>query len=1278
MNELLMLVQQKNIENMVLKYKDEPICNIGGFFSLKNEEERAVVPDILSFMQVIHSSLRLCFTNEEGKMKLCDVGHKRIPVIENELRKNDFSEIEKVINKWLEIPFKVGEPLCDFAIFHFGADRWYVAEKFHHIVADRKTINILILWQQAILKEILEKGFLAVYEKKYVDDRFINRMMKGQQKQYATKEQLETWLENNFSDTSKNWMDKKSGVSSVADMVKMPVPKGVFEKLLSFAAKNKVTAESVWYAAICAEKCHRKGISHIVLGRVIEYRKHNEKDIAGMFSRVIPVSFERGDIIQNENADICRQFEEKFRTGLRYGEYSLSEMAEYSRKTDVSFDTVISFHPSSYMVENNERFFAFENRYIDTPLRIWINSWEQEPSIQIFYQTECYERKYIENLAKRYIEILAQLIGDIPFEKISLLSESDRNAYKELNYQMHGKNLTKTVFQLFLENMCIADDHRVYLEDENMKFKRKDILNYFCRIYYFLSEFEIGKGDIVGICIKRSVYLPLLMYAIMTREAAFLPVSVGESEERKLSLKDKCRIFIEEKDFEKIIKKEYNMLSCKETVKKIIDKEYSIEEMKNLRSYMLYTSGSTGISKCVQISQYSLMCRLDWMNEYMGAGKRTMQKTVYTFDVSLWELLLPLAYGAELYILPQEYEKLPDVLMETIEKQGITRLHFVPAMLDVFLRYVEDRLKKEGKTVWEQTVRELVVSGEELKRELVLKAYRLMPGIKLFNLYGPTECTIDVSYHLCDRCEKKVPIGKAVANTRLLVMSPDKKNIMPIGVEGELCVFGDLVGMGYANTHDTGGYCEIFGEKAYLTGDFAYLNENSELIYCGRKDEQKKLRGMRIDTVGIEDMILQLDKRIENVVVIVYENRLVCFYEARQSIDDLQNRLKKLLPSYSVPTVWQWYSEFPKSSSGKISQKALESEYRRKNEVFSTDKTISGYEGSDIREILKSIVKNILCVENINYETDIFEIGLDSFGAIQLINKINDMGYKCSFSQIYRYPTIDGLSKQIQSAEKEVIKTKTGVKLDYLKRVNKKSLLLCIPYGAGDSEIFAELARNVNDMPCDMAVVLQEQTLQQGSGYEAVLDIAKDLYKLIKEYNEVTIFSYCVGSAIALALARIIKKSQLKLKRVYIAGSLPENYIKIIGRKYTIWDFLNDREVYYILKKLNKAKGKDKTKKQNAPVIIEKIPRFRVEARRFFDYMEYEKKAKYAPVEAPLTLIFGEEDILTRKWKKRQPEWKKYFKASFQIVCIKSAGHYFSKSCFEKIAELMKKNETSD
>jgi D-alanine--poly(phosphoribitol) ligase subunit 1 len=354
-------------------------------------------------------------------------------------------------------------------------------------------------------------------------------------------------------------------------------------------------------------------------------------------------------------------------------------------------------------------------------------------------------------------------------------------------------------------------------------------------------------------------------------------------------------------------------------------------------AYVIYTSGSTGKPKGVMIEHRALVNRLHWMQQAYPIDERDviLQKTPYSFDVSVWELVWWALQGATICFLVPGGERNPLAIVDAIKRHHVSVLHFVPSMLNVFLEYLDGKPASVVNTL--ASVRRVFASGEALTPSHVRKfndIWASKTGARLTNLYGPTEATVDVSYFDCPTHDVSdtIPIGRPINNIKLYVIRDGEQ--VAIGETGELCIAGIGVARGYLNNAAL--TAERFtdnpvnpGERIYRTGDIARWLPDGNIEYLGREDHQVKIRGLRIElgeienTIreypGITDCVAVVKTYSETVILIVAY--LVC--KSDLEVDDLKRFLKKHLPDYMIPHRFERIDAIPVTSSGKADRKAL-------------------------------------------------------------------------------------------------------------------------------------------------------------------------------------------------------------------------------------------------------------------------------------------------------------------------------------------------------------------
>ncbi|MFH8476843.1 amino acid adenylation domain-containing protein [Streptomyces sp. NPDC018000] len=425
-------------------------------------------------------------------------------------------------------------------------------------------------------------------------------------------------------------------------------------------------------------------------------------------------------------------------------------------------------------------------------------------------------------------------------------------------------------------------------------------------------------------------------------------------------------------------------------------------------AYCIYTSGSTGRPKGVLIEHRSLVNRLHWMTDDLGLGADDvfLQKTTYSFDVSVWELLLPGIIGAKQVMLRPGGESDPEAIRATIQRHGVTTLHFVPSMLSHYLATVDNGFTG---------VRVCVCSGEELDQDLARRFLDAAAGTgaRLFNYYGPTEAAVDVTTLLVADPDQPVTLGRPAPNNRLYVVD-ERGEACPVGVTGELCIGGVQVARGYLNRPELTAdrfMADPFvpGGRIYRTGDLARWLPDGEVLYLGRRDNQIKIRGHRIELGEIEQALRDLPG-VERAVVLAQRDgagtQFLCAYlqagSACLPADQVRQALSTRLPRYMVPSRYLRVEETPVTRNGKVDRGAL---LRMAGAELAAGEHVEA--STDAERALVEIWRSLLPVERLGVTDDFFAVGGHSLLALQLASRVNQhFGTDLQAATVFTHRTI--------------------------------------------------------------------------------------------------------------------------------------------------------------------------------------------------------------------------------------------------------------------------------
>ena len=680
-----------------------------------------------------------------------------------------------------------------------------------------------------------------------------------------------------------------------------------------------------------------------------------------------------------------------------------------------------------------------------------------------------------------------------------------------------------------------------------------------------LREHGVSPGDdaIVGLCLHRSVGLSVAVVAVLLAGAAYLPLDPELPADRlSYVLGDaKPTAVITTADAA-------SALPPHEVPVVLVDAfdaapvRVAAEPSPADAAYVLYTSGSTGRPKGVVTEHSAIVNRLAWMQSTLpiGPGDVVLQKTPYGFDVSVWELIWPLLQGARLVMATPGGHRDPAYLADVIEREGVTTLHFVPSMLDLFLD--EPAVARPGALA---SLRHVVCSGEALPESTVSRYHELLRA-PLHNLYGPTEAAIDVTWWPCSTGDAPgpVPIGRPIWNTRTYVLDEALRPV-PIGAPGELWLAGDQLAREYLGRPDltaerfvpdpfiaewaTAGTPLPAGARMYRTGDLARWRADGALDYLGRTDDQVKLRGLRIELGEIEATLARHPAVGRAAVSVDREGgppRLVAHVvlaasarpsdsrttgertftaagttvNVRSPIRDAAELLADVaadLPDYMVPAALAYVDELPLSPNGKLDRRRLPAIPR---DGQPGDETPQRPPATPREEQLCGLFAEALGREAVGPEQNLFDLGGDSLLAARLAATIRArLGLELQLGAVFAAPTPAALAARIDEGH-----DLTALEpLLTLRADGERPPLFCLPPAGGLGWCYAGLARTVDDRPL---LAVQAPTLSGGEFAPTLAEQAERYADLIEDRAPtglLHLLGWSVGGVLAHATARTLQ-----------------------------------------------------------------------------------------------------------------------------------------------------------
>lgn len=999
---------------------------------------------------MLEKAINLFMEKNDGiRLRVDEIDHEpKQYVFPYEYRKLDFfdftgQDIESLY-KWDEECTK--EPLNIFSdLFYFALIKindhdggFYI--KVHHLISDA--------WSMSLVgNSIVEYYNLFMNGREiYFDNKpsYLDFIIK--ENEYKNSERFlidrQYWKEklNGFTEVSILKPRRLNNMSAKAKRKTFQLPKKLTAKLHEYCVENGLSEYSLFLAALSMYINRVTANEDLILGTTLLNRTNiKEKDTFGMFaSTAVPL---RINIKDNMNLRTFVEYISKeILSVLRHQRYPYDVLLKQVREENPSivnlFDIVLSYQNVKLKKDYEEQYISrwHFNGYQIEALLININERDENDYMIIDYDylTDVFCAPEIEFIHQHIINLLWHALDNPEknISKLEMLSEKER--YK-ITYEFNKTSAEyvqdKTISQLF-EEQAVKNPHNIAAIYKNDLLTYKELNERSNQLARVLRGKSIRPDEIVGIMVYRSLEMIVGIMGILKAGGAYLPIDPNYPEERiQYIIKDSgIKVLLAQRDI-------INKLECGINKIDIEDSELYAGDGSNLKNinkssdlaYIIYTSGSTGKPKGVMIEHQSLINRINWMQKMYPLDENDviLQKTPYTFDVSVWEMFWWSFAGAKVCFLEPNGEKDPDTIIKAIKRYKITTMHFVPSMLSIFMQFVEDNDNAKELS----NLKQVFASGEALNAQKVKKFNMLFNennGTKLHNLYGPTEATIDVTYYNCsvDSTLDVIPIGRPIDNTKIYILDRNY-NQQPIGIAGELYIGGVGVARGYLNKPKLTAEKFIQNpfnpeEIIYRTGDLARWFPKGDIEYLGRIDFQVKIRGNRIELGEIESRLLEHNNIIDAVVVVREDHeagKYLCSYfvsDRELDNDEIKEHLLKILPDYMVPSFFIRMEKLPISANGKVDRKALPEPQgllcKGTEYVPPSNKT---------EENLTNIWCGLLGIEKVGINDIFFNIGGDSLKAITLAIEIHrKLDVEIPIGELFRLKTIRNIGEYILKKQK--------------------------------------------------------------------------------------------------------------------------------------------------------------------------------------------------------------------------------------------------------------------
>ena len=1007
--------------------------NLPEIFSIKGQLDIGLMEKSLAQLVTRHEVLRTIFKKDEN-----DLARQYIATDNpydfkfSDFSKSDAGEkkLRAAIEQEIQTPFDLSVgPLLRLRIYKKNETEFIFAYVMHHIISDGWSLSIFT------------KELFTIYQ---AGKNGINNPLEPlpiQYKDYVSWEQEE--LNPEKLEVHRNyWVNRMEDERAQLNLpLDHPRPKlktynggtvysafdaSLFENFKSLLQKEGATLY-MGLSTLVITLLHRYSLQEdISIGSPSAGRRH--PDLEGQIGLFMNTVVQR---IQFNRADSFRQLLQNFKKNVvesfEHEHYPFDFLVkDLSAKKDLSrnplFDVLVvlqntdvnnsddEYNPTDFQIQPY-------NDVNDTTSLVDLAFEFAQSDGQIYfsieYNTDLFNKETIERMSTHLESLLRASLESIetPIYEINYLQKNETIQLQKMSdgpVVEYPKD--KTVLDLFKNQVKNNPKNiAVTYSDKAITFSELDELSNQVAIY-LQDNFEIAQNDLVALKMERSEWMSIVILGILKLGCAYLPLGTNYPEDRIA--------FIQKNSGFKVCFDEQKLNAFLAIQDQFRNKTIELPKVSSEQTaYVIYTSGSTGTPKGVINKHAGLFNRLMWMKDDLKVSSADVfiQKTPYTFDVSVWELILPLITGSKLLYAKPEGHKDPNYLQQLIDEKQVSIIHFVPTMLNPFLF----TLKNKSCT----SLKHIICSGEALPKNLVIECREKLSEAKIHNYYGPTEAAIDVTaidLTTTDLDNEGVTIGYPVPNTNIYITN-QALQLQPVGIPGELLIGGIQVAEGYVSRPDLNKEKFIdnpFAEgRIYKTGDLAKLLPNGQIDFIGRLDNQVKIRGNRIEIGEIEHVLREYEFIAQSVVIVSEDdthNKKLLAYNVvtdRYDRDKLYAYLNKKLPDYMIPSVIMEIDEMPLTSSGKINRSALPDPDISK---ILANKYVAPE--NEQQQILVDIWQEILGIEKLGIKDNFFQIGGDSIIAIRLTSRINKaFDAHLKVQHLYEQNTIEAYAAIIES-----------------------------------------------------------------------------------------------------------------------------------------------------------------------------------------------------------------------------------------------------------------------
>lgn len=1031
-NYLILTDQQKNIWNTEMFFPNSSVNHIGGYINIEQKIDSEILEKTANLYVQHTDSIRSHFIQgDNGPLQyISDYKHFSVDVVSI----SDQKELDALCDRLLNTPFSViDSDLFKFQIYKFPNGRGGLIGIFHHLVCDAWTMGLLISRLMNIYSLLIKDADISIEDypsfSSYVIDstKYINSNKYSKDKKFWENDFKDefplTYISHDHSSTDDFAGSRESFVLNAS----------LYSRILDFCKKYGFSPYTFLMGIYTLYLANINDTNSALVGTPVLNRTNAiEKQTSGMFVSTVPFKIDVDYSLSF--SEYIKSISVKQMAIFRHQKYPYLELLEsVKRSHDISenlYDFVFSYQNAKD--NKNEADVPYSSSWITgsqvaNSIEAHFYDMDNTGKASIFYnyQTSKFSKQDIRDLHARILNMIKIALGDPQLKDIPVVVNTEKSFINKYNNTKFNYNKSESLIQLFRKQVRKNKDKTaVIFKGHTMSYaelekKSNQLANY-------LKSHGVGKNEIVGIMLNRSFDIHVAMLGILKIGAAFMLIDPSLPD-------DRVQYMLQNADVSYVITNLYlNMPTLNLNEINKYDVHFNpINVPNSSRFCVLYTSGSTGLPKGVELSRLNVINLINSFKRLLNTSRCNMYISTSTvsFDMFIVENYLAILSGKTVVLADEDEQKLPSLTSKLIETNKVDFLVTTPSKISLLMDNPECL----------QYLKVIQLGGEALKSSVVSKLKKYTSA-EIHNGYGPSECCACSSDKLITD-PSSITIGKPFLNVKMYIMN-HIGNLLPINVPGELVIQGDGVGIGYINKLKFNG--------VYHTGDIAMLNDKGELVYIGRRDNQVKFHGLRIELDEITKKLYNLSYIHDAVCVIKKVNNIdsICAFIKTNydvTVARIRKDLSKELPNYMVPSHFVFVESFYTTLNGKIDTKKLP-EVTVNTASFKD--TVSPTE-----DAVKEIWKKVLNLDDISSDANFFDIGGDSLCSIRIVSDIyTKLHVQISVNSIFEYPTIHELASEIDRVSSEDYSDEA----DDLVEIKKHDIMDSYPVSYAQRGIFYE------------------------------------------------------------------------------------------------------------------------------------------------------------------------------------------------------------------------------